>query len=234
MKPEKALALSGPAFRRAKPAALKGYGALYLGDEFCQNLLPSAEDLGLALDAFNGRAVLVTPLLTDEVFDGVETLIRRFSSARRRLEVVVNDLGLLHTLRTAYPRRVMVSLGRVLGHRVKVMPPGFARDFMKKHRVTRIETDDRALLPRFDNFGLKLSFHTPFRYLSVTRFCPWERHWPGPCALSCLGKVRRLDHPRLPSQLILKGQAYGIRGAAAPGHRLMDRIVSEPAAGRAR
>lgn len=230
MKPEKALSLSGPAYRLARPAALKGFSALYLGDEFCQNLLPRAEDLGLALEAFD-RAVLVTPLLTDEVFDQVETLLRLFSSPRRRLEVVVNDPGLLHMLRGPYARRVRVSLGRLLGHRVKVMPPVFAAAFLRKHRVERVELDDPALLPRFENFGLKFSFHTRFRYISTTRFCPWELQWPGPCGLSCLGKVRKLEHPRLPSALLLKGQAYGIRGGAAPEHRLLDRIVFEPLPG---
>lgn len=228
MKPAKALALSAPAFRKAGPAALRGYDTLYLGDEFCQNLLPSAGDLGLALETFKGRAALVTPLLTDEVFDGVETLLRRFSSTKRRLEVVVNDLGLLHTLRGAYARRVSVSLGRVLGHRVKVMPPGFAAGFLKKHRVVRVELDDPALLPRFAVFGPKVSFHPAFRYISVTRFCPWELHWPGPCGLACLGRARRLDHPRLPQPLLLKGQAYGICGGAVPRHPLIDRVVTEP------
>lgn len=234
MKKEKVLALPAPAFRLAKPSALKGYGALYLGDEFCQNLLPSAEDLGLALETFKGRAALVTPLLTDEVFDAVELLLRRFSSQKWKLEVVANDLGLLHTLRGAYARRVTVSLGRVLGHRVKVMPPGFAARFLRKHRVARVELDEPALLDRFAGFGLKVSFHTSFRYISVTRFCPWELHWPGPCGLACLGKARRLEHPRLPRPLLLRGQAYGIRGGAAPRHPLIDRVVTEPLPGGCR
>lgn len=233
MKPEKALALSAPAFRLASPASLRGYRTLYLGDEFCQNLLPSAEDLGLALEAFKGRAVLATPLLTDEVFDRVETLLRKFSTARRPLEVVVNDPGLLHTLRGgSLPARV--SLGRVLGHRVKVMPPAFARAFLKKHRVERVELDDPALPGRFEGFGLKVSFHTSFRYLSVTRFCPWELHWPGPCGLACLGRTRRLEHPRLPAPLLLTGQAYGIRGRGAPEDGAIDRVVREPLPGSAR
>lgn len=234
MKAEKFLALSAPAFRLARPAALKGCAGVYLGDEFCQNLLPSGEDLGLALDRCKGRAALVTPLLTDEVFDRVEALVRAFSSARRPLELVANDLGLLHALRGQLARRVRISLGRVLGHRIKVTPAAWAAAFLRRHRVVRAELDDPALLPRLAAYGVKLSFHSPFRYISVTRFCPWELHWPAPCGFACLGKVRRLDHPRLPQPLLLKGQAYGVRGGAAPRHPLLDRAVAEPLPGGGR
>ncbi|MBI4350192.1 MAG: hypothetical protein HY550_02030 [Elusimicrobia bacterium] len=225
MKAEKAVSMSAPEFRAARASALKGGGLLYLGDEFCQNLLPDRDDFGAAAEKF-GRVVLVTPLLADAAFDEAERIIDRFSSAPEKLEVVVNDLGLLHTVKRRYAKRVDVALGRVFAHRVKVMPAGFARRFLKEHGVKRVEIDDPALLPRFEAFGVKFSFHTPFRYLSATRFCPWERHWPGPCSLSCLGKTRKLEHPRLPRPLILKGQAYGLRTAGLPAHPALDRVVT--------
>ncbi|OGR51613.1 MAG: hypothetical protein A2049_09925 [Elusimicrobia bacterium GWA2_62_23] len=228
MKIERALQLSAPALRAAAPGAFKKAGLLYLGDEFCQNLVPSPEDFALALAKFPGRVALVTPLLTDAAFDSVEEIIKAQSSPRRRLEVVVNDLGLLHTLKTRYARRVLVSLGRVFAHRVKVMPRSFAAGFLKKHNVKRVELDDPALLPRFEGLGLKVSFHTPFRYVSVTRFCPWERHWPAGCGYACEGRVKELEHPRLPAPLLLKGQAYGLKTGAPPRHPAIDRLVQEP------
>jgi hypothetical protein len=228
MKPERALLLSAPDLRAAAPATLKKYGLLYLGDEFCQNLVPSPEDFSLALRKFPGRVVLVTPLLTDAAFDAVEEIVKAHSSPRRRLEIVVNDLGLLHTLKARYSRRVLVSLGRVFAHRVKVMPRSFAAGFLKEHKVKRVELDDPALLPRFEGFGLKVSFHTGFRYVSVTRFCPWEQHWPSACGYACAGRVKKLEHPRLPAPLFLKGQAYGLKTGAAPRRPAMDRVVREP------
>jgi hypothetical protein len=228
MKPERALQLSAPALREALPATLKKYELLYLGDEFCQNLVPSPEDFALALRKFPGRVLLVTPLLTDAAFDSVEEIIKAHSSPRRRLEIVVNDLGLLHTLKARYSRRVLVSLGRVFAHRVKVMPRKFAAGLLKEHKVRRVELDDPALLPRFEGLGLKFSFHTGFRYVSVTRFCPWELHWPGACGHACAGRVKKLEHPRLPAPLFLKGQAYGLKTGAAPRHPAIDRIVREP------
>lgn len=235
MKKEKAVAMSAPEFRAARPSALKGFGLLYLGDEFCQNLLPSRADFLNAVEKFGGRVVLVTPLLTDAVFDEMERIITSFPAGGERLEVVVNDLGLLHTAARRYAGRVSVTLGRVFAHRVKVMPPGFAAGFLKKHGVKRIELDDPALLARFEGFeGVKFSFHTPLRYLSTTRFCPWESHWPGSCSLTCLGKTRKLEHPRLPRPLFLKGQAYGLKTAGIPAHPALDRVVKEslPAAER--
>lgn len=227
MKTERALLLSAPALRAAAPAALRKYGLLYLGDEFCQNLAPSPEDFALALRKFPGRVVLVTPLLTDAAFDNAEEILKAHSSARR-LEIVVNDLGLLHTLKTRYSRRALVSLGRVFAHRVKVMPRSFAAGFLKKYNVKRVELDDPALLPRFEGLGLKFSFHTGFRYVSVTRFCPWEQHWPGTCGYACAGRVKKLEHSRLPAPLLLKGQSYGLKTGEAPRHPAIDRTVREP------
>ncbi len=227
MKPSSAFAMTGPAFKAAAPAALRGKGRLYLGDEFCSNLLPDAGDMRRAA-ALGGGVTLVTPLLSDEAFDRVEALARAVPRGAGPLEVVVNDLGLLRVLRGRAWKNAVVCLGRVLGHRVKVMPPDFARGFLKEHRVSRVELDDPALLPRFEPFGLSVSYHLPFRYISTTRFCPWELHWPAPCSFSCLGRVRKLEHPRLPAPLLLRGQAYGLRSAAAPRHPLIDRLVSEP------
>lgn len=230
---QKALALNAPEFRRLSDRGLRARGRLYLGDEFCQNLLPDASDLERALRIFGGRVVLVTPLLTDEVFDGVELLIKKFASPRKKLEIVVNDLGLLHAVRKKYSGRVSVTLGRVLGHRVKVMPAGFAGKFLRAHGVRRAEIDDGALADRFAPFKwLKLSYHSPFRYLSVTRFCPWEKHWPGPCGYACVGKVLKLEQRALPAPLFLKGAAYRIKNARVPAHPMIDRLVAEPGAAR--
>lgn len=228
MRTEKALALGAPGWRAAPPSRTAGYGLLYLGDEFCQNLLPTPAEFAQAVKDFNGRVVLVTPLLTDDVFDKVEEIVKAHARPRRKLEIVVNDLGLLHTARTRYRGLISVALGRIFAHRVKVMPRGFAADFLKKHFVRRVELDDPALLSRFEGFALKFSFHTPFRYISTTRFCPWEAHWPGPCGHACEGAVKKLEHPRLPEPLVLKGQVYGVRTGRAPRHPAIDRLVTEP------
>ena len=229
---EKALALSAPEFRKIPASGLKGCGLLYLGDEFCQNLMPSTEDFEQALKKFKGCVVLVTPVLTDEVFDEVERIIKKFASPKNKLEIVANDLGLLHTVRKKYCARVNVTLGRVLGHRVKVMPEGFAGKFLKEHGVSRVEIDDPSLVRRFAPFGIKLSFHTPFRYISVTRFCPWEKHWPESCNYACLGKIIKLEHRTLPQPLFLKGSSYSVKTSRAPSHPMIDRLVKEPVLSR--
>lgn len=92
MKPEKAAALGAREFRTARA------------------------DFGAAAERFWGRVVLATPLLTDAAFDDEERIISSFSSAADRLEVVINDLGLLHTVKRRYARRVDATLGRVLAH----------------------------------------------------------------------------------------------------------------------
>jgi len=225
---EKALALNRHEWRKVRPAAFKGFSLLYLGDEFCGQLLPELADFKRAAGIFPGRTILLTPLLTDPEIDAIERIIRDCSSPKNRIEIVVNDLGLLDLIRERYAGRVRVTLGRIFGHWIKVMPPVFARKFIKTNGVARIDIDDPSLPGRFSHFpGLKLSFRSPFRYLSATRFCPWERHWPGPCAASCQGRMTQIRHSRLPQTLLLKGSAYGIRNAVIPAHPMIDRVVME-------
>lgn len=227
---EKALHLTPPQLGPRALKAAKGFDVLYLGDEFCLNLLPEPEEFSRARRAFAGRVVLTTPLLTDAALDSVLRIVDANASAREPLEVVVNDLGLLCELRRRRAGRVRASLGRVFGHRVKVMPRAFAEGFLAEQGLARIELDDPALLGRFAPFGLPLSFHAGFRYVSVTRFCPWELHWPGPCAHACVGRARTLEHAKLPQPLVLRGASYGLKTAGAPRHPLLDRIVTEPPA----
>ncbi|MFA6030839.1 MAG: hypothetical protein WC969_13355 [Elusimicrobiota bacterium] len=226
---EKALHLTPPQLGPRALKAAKGFDALYLGDEFCLNLLPEPDEFARARRAFGGRTVLTTPLLTDAALDSVLRIVDANASAREPLELVVNDLGLLCELRRRRRAgRVRAALGRVFGHRVKVMARTFAERFLKEQGLARIELDDPALLARFASFGLPLSFHAGFRYVSVTRFCPWERHWPAPCAYACVGRSRVLEHAKLPQPLVLRGSAYGVSTAAAPKHPLVDRVVTEP------
>ena len=61
---------------------------VYLGSEFCQNLLPGPAEFGRALKLFRRPVVLATPLLTDELFRNIEAVIRARGGSGGPLEIV--------------------------------------------------------------------------------------------------------------------------------------------------
>lgn len=209
---EKALALDFYGPEALRLAARPGYDALVLGSEFCERLLPSPREFAALRDLFPGRLALATPLLTDDGLDRVRELLRLGTAGGRRLEVVANDLGLLEVLRARLRGKVEVSCGRVLANRVRIMPREYARGFLARYGVARIEADDAGALARLKGLGPRISWHHPFRYATLTRFCPWEKRWALSCAHSCRGKTTPLSSPRVPETLWLRGPAYFVKG----------------------
>jgi hypothetical protein len=212
---EKALALEvcSPEALRKIPA---GCRTVVIGSEFCSGLLPAPAQARALRRAFKGRIVLATTLLTQAALEKVKSLVKIISTGGPA-EVIANDLGLLEALR-ARRKAPPVSCGRILAHRVKIMPEAYAGKFLARYRIAGFEVDDAAILKRLEPYGLPFSWHYPFRYATVTRFCPWENRWAEGCGHSCLGRARKFTSPRLPGPLWLRGCAYFIPGQRArPG-----------------
>lgn len=205
-----ALALERPPRKGEKLP--RGCGALVLGSEFCAGLLPSPAEAAACLAAFRGKLVLATPLLTDDGLSRVRALLHLWLRSGRGPEVIVNDLGLLEVLRSSFRGKFRLSCGRLLANRVKLMPEDFARRFLARYGFSSFEADDPAVLRRLKPYGLPVSWHYPFRYATVTRFCPWENRWACGCGRSCLGKTMPLKSPRVPKTLWLAGCAYFVKG----------------------
>ncbi|MBI4350190.1 MAG: hypothetical protein HY550_02020 [Elusimicrobia bacterium] len=208
---EKALALDASRLGDGPPKIPAGYGAVMLGSEFCAGLLPSPEEAVSAAASFKGRLILATPMLTEAGLAAVKKILAALGGARG-LEVIANDLGLLEYLRSGFRGRAAVSCGRILTHRVRIMPRDYAEKFLARYGIRTFEVDDAAVLKRLEPYGLALSWHYPFKYATVTRFCPWEERWASSCERSCLGRAERLRHPGLPVTLWRSGAAYFVRG----------------------
>ncbi len=222
---EKALALE-TCSPEAVGALPRGLSAVVAGSEFCANLLPSPAEAAALRRAFKGRITLATGLLTEAALGRVKKLLPVLSRGGG-LEVIANDLGLLETLRRR--RGIKVSCGRILAHRVKIMPEDYARGFLARYRISGFEVDDAAVIGRLEPYGLPLSWHYPFRYATVTRFCPWENRWAESCGRSCLGRARRFVSPRVPKPLWLRGCAYFVKGQGPRGAAARN-VFTPPAA----
>jgi len=94
------------------------YTRLYFGNEFCQKLLPSINELEKVLNYCGRKKLsfsLVTPYVTDEGLKDVEQLLIFLKNNKLRLncEVIINDWGVLDMLNEK-DYKLQPVLGRLL------------------------------------------------------------------------------------------------------------------------
>jgi len=160
---------------------------LYLGNEFCETLLPRPGGLERALrcaDAAGVPVTLLTPMLSDEGHDRLRALLPRLPEDS---EVVANDWGTLALLRREHPRLRPV-IGRLLCKMIKdprlpsaewarLYPHGiFSEPFRRMVEgfgVQRIEIDVPPYVQAEDLRcdGLSLSVHAPYGFATKGRAC---------------------------------------------------------------
>ena len=173
---------------------------LYLGDEFCVNLLPDIHDmktLNNMIPDSDLHFTLVTPPLTDQELNDLLPVADRFFSQFNQPECVVNDWGFLEYTRNNYPD-VKISAGRLLNKAFKDprkldsgRPPQAdssrledlfgsctfehpdAPEMLRYFGIERVETD----LPPYGAGKVKhpgnlgLSIYFPYGVVTMGRFC---------------------------------------------------------------
>jgi hypothetical protein len=205
---ENAISLSATELPGLKPAALKGYDRVYIGSEFCQNRLPSADAFFGLAKIFKGPLTLVTPLLSDSGLDGAVALIKAVAPAKGKpLEVVVNDWGLLRLMEKN--RRARPVLGRLLMWEIAGMDKKFLNAFCRRYRAAGVETDNAEVLASLKGYTGPVHYHYPFRFKSVTRFCSFIRDFnSAPCSMDCGSAFVKLSHKAIPEPIYMQGNAY--------------------------
>jgi len=104
-------------------SALPDYSRLYFGVEFCEHLLPTAEDVEAAC-AFCARnnwgLTLLTPYVTDWGLEKIEPLFQALEDhGPDDTEVVVNDWGVLRKVKSRGGASLRAVLGRGLNRMVR-------------------------------------------------------------------------------------------------------------------
>ena len=171
----------------------QSFSRLYFGNEFCQYLLPTRQELEEALDfACSLDFTFVTPYVTDEGLAKLEPLFDLVLQRNSGSEVVFNDWGVFSVLREQYPSfepvmvrllnkmkrgpRLMTVLDRVPEDTIEyfrgsnLSVPLF-RHFLRENGVKRVEFDNVLQGIDFDFEGMELSLYMPFAYVTTTRAC---------------------------------------------------------------
>jgi hypothetical protein len=173
-------------------------GRIYFGNEFCQNLMPSLEQVKLGkgvVDSAGLAFTLVTPYVTDSGLKRLMTIFDYLESAGGKTEVVVNDFGVLSRICERYGNLKPVA-GRLLNKNER--DPRFAKQFPFHIREGQIKSLQQCgfTLPHFSKFlvsmgverveldvmpqGMKTSFlegpfaasmYYPWTFLTTGRVC---------------------------------------------------------------
>lgn len=195
--------LSGPhaALAEALPRRLPGAAParLHVGSDTCERLLPSPRSLGTWIDAAGGAGWAVSLVLPPLGRDGqarAEECVRALGKAPGA-EVVANDWGTVHLLRSRHPG-LRIVLGR-LTHKIMRDPriadlfdspraPMAARSalcrsgvdargfrmLMERYGIGRREIDP-FLQPleedEWEGRGERLSVHLPYQFVTMGRGC---------------------------------------------------------------
>ncbi len=185
----------------SNPSGLKYYQKdftrIYFGQEFCERLLPSKDDLE-TLCVFSEKEgvplTLVTPYVTDTGLLKLEKLIELFAEKMPKAEIVFNDWGVFQFIEEKH-LDVNLVLGRLLNKQKRgpriiniidqvpketreyytgaSLDVSATAEFLKKKGVFRVEFEN--LLQGLNMTGLdpeiKRSLYLPYLFISTTRFC---------------------------------------------------------------
>jgi hypothetical protein len=175
----------------------ENFTRLYFGNEFCERLLPTQQQLKRILSTVEKRGIaltLVTPYVTNQGLQKLEKIITFLSETMPGIEIVFNDWGIFQFMQEA-GLAVTPVLGRLLtkmkrGPRImnildKVpdatrsyyqstgLNVPAVRNFLKKNGIVRIELDNVLQGINLDDSGEEIhkSLYMPFTFISTTRFC---------------------------------------------------------------
>jgi hypothetical protein len=171
------------------------FSRLYFGNEFCEHLIPSVEDLEQVLDFVlesNLDFTFVTSYITDKGLRRLEILLEKVMENKPGSEVVFNDYGVLRILNSRY-RELEPVMGRLLnkmkrGPRLMTvidkLPQSTVEyfrssnltipilcEFLTENRVRRVELDNVLQGIDLTLDSLEVSLYVPFVYVTTTRFC---------------------------------------------------------------
>ena len=175
----------------------KKYIRLYFGNEFCQRLIPSKEDLDYIIGFVkknNIKLSFVTPYVTDDGIERLEPLLELLTKRLSGSEVIINDYGTLEIIKEKKLKLkpVLVRLltkqkrgPRIINIMDKLPKPAIEhfrksnaevpifQEFLVKNGFGRVELDNllQGIGDDFSESKIKASLYYPYAYVTTTRFC---------------------------------------------------------------
>ena len=170
---------------------------LYFGNEFCQRLIPSAQDIDQVMDFVREHHIdfsLVTPYVTNEGLKKWKIIITKVAERNPNSEFIFNDWGIFRVIKnlSGGPEPILgrlmtkIKRGPRLMNVLDQLPPDAIkhlqstnlsvpayRKFLIERGITRAELDYPLQDIKLNHVGpeIHLSLYIPFVYVTTTRFC---------------------------------------------------------------
>lgn len=166
---EKAIIIRDP-----RTADIHSFDRVYIGNEFCQNLLASRTELMQQVSYVKGygkNISFVTPYLTDT--NRLRALLDSLENNCIDAELIVNDFGVLD-ISKEYGLKIV--LGRVLANHIMKDDlelsdnSSYTSNIFRKLGVRRVEISNKGPEMKI-NCSFPVSLYYPYFYISTSRRC---------------------------------------------------------------
>ncbi|HOO57508.1 MAG TPA: class I SAM-dependent methyltransferase [bacterium] len=212
---------------------LSDFKRIYYGNEFCEHLLPTPEQLASVLEFASENNVsftLVTPILYEAGIAKVKKLLKRLPGGT---EVVINDIGLIDIIKDTdlVPVHGRMLLASIKDPRIDCGTP-FQKLFtahnlqepyleiLREHGIERVEIDNAGQGYDLKTIkGMAISLYYPYVNCTVTRKCIYVNRagkstgkagggFVVKCKRQCGGRIIKADIDGSPVSIMGNAQYY--------------------------
>lgn len=157
---------------------------IYFGNEFCQNLIPTPEEIKEVLNFVNKHNIKFS-LLTCQVDDFfLKKFLAILPFLRNKDEIILNDWGIFNIIKRKFKNLLPgCILGKFLNNNININQP-YCQKFLRKQGLSlisrrRLEIENITLRScpvnnwkYITNSQFKISLYYPYSYLTTGRYCP--------------------------------------------------------------
>ena len=184
-----------------------GYDYVYYGSEFCIKKLALLSRLDEVIDycgKFDKTLCYLTPFVPEANYTFILSLIEKLARSAIKIEIIVNDYGLLNTLHEIYKDRFALSYGRLLNRKKK--SPTIMNIFNKFNKDSQEALRTNAINNVYsykilESFGIKnLIYENVYQGNYFDSECIFDRQLMFPnvqisTSRKCLGTCLHSDMP---------------------------------------
>lgn len=173
-----------------------------IGNEGCILKVPAIEQIDALLSTIDKPLKLILPFVPQKHIEKVKEFLKKIVDRKRKISLVINDLGVLFYLQTLDTRNIEIIVGRFLDWSYSLVPWGgnilrnetsdvfqYATQsslyddkklaLLKGMKVTGIElnatTRNIEVSSEFKKAGFALYVHYGYNILATSRACPFRR-----------------------------------------------------------
>lgn len=175
----------------------------YRGNEYCFDVIPGEKRIIELVQQdlkANRQVVWMTPFVKQRHFNKVMHLLDVLVEQPNMNEISVNDIGVLASARSRWPSKSF-TIGCLLAPFFINLPT----DKLSELGVKRIESDDLEILVG-SSPCVPISFHLPYRYITISDRCPFCENERSTCRKECTSSIHKVQESKGQGNLFMVGR----------------------------